>query len=246
MTDQITEDRLLGGRLVIRQPREGFRVAIDSVLLAASVPASAGDHVFEPGAGVGAAALMLAARVPDCRVAGLEKQPALVRLANENVRLNAMDGRVDIMVGDLANPPPRLSPGGFDHVMLNPPFYEAGRATIPDEPGRRLAHVEDGAGLDDWLVCAIRMLKPKGSLSLIHRADRLVDILAGLDGRAGEITVFPLWPKSDGTPAKRVLVRARRDVASPLRLAAGLVLHVPDGGFTPEADAVLRGAALRI
>ncbi|MGE3933395.1 MAG: tRNA1(Val) (adenine(37)-N6)-methyltransferase [Rhodospirillaceae bacterium] len=238
-----TEDRLLDGQLVLRQPRDGFRVAIDSVLLAAAVPAAPGELVLEPGAGTGAAALCLARRVAGVRVVGLERQADLVRLAGENVRANGLAGSVDVMIGDLVRPPPRVVPASFAHVMFNPPYLPEGRGRAPADAGRAQAHVEGEAALAAWIDFALRMVRPKGTMTMIHRADRLDDILAHLYGKAGEIVVFPLWPGRD-RPAKRVIVQARRGVATPLRLAPGLVLHEADGGYTPAADAVLRGAAL--
>jgi tRNA1(Val) A37 N6-methylase TrmN6 len=86
------------------------------------------------------------------------------------------------------------------------------------------------------------MARPKGTITLIHRADRLDAILAELWGRAGEIVIFPLWPGA-GKAAKRVIVRARKGVATPTRLAAGLVLHETDGRYTAAAEAVLRDGA---
>lgn len=238
-----TEDRLLDGQLVLRQPRDGFRVAIDSVFLAAAVPAAPGELVLEPGAGTGAAALCLARRVAGVRVVGLERQADLVRLAGENVRANSLAGSVDVMIGDLVRPPPRVVPASFAHVMFNPPYLPEGRGRAPADASRAQAHVEGEAALATWIDFALRMVRPKGTMTMIHRADRLDDILAHLHGKAGEIVVLPLWPGRD-RPAKRVIVQARRGVATPLRLAPGLVLHEADGGYTPAADAVLRGAAL--
>jgi len=85
-------------------------------------------------------------------------------------------------------------------------------------------------------------VRARGSVTFIHRADRLDDLMAALTGRAGEIVVFPLWPGPD-KPAKRILVQARKGVATPLRLSPGLVLHRPDGSFTAAAETVLRDAA---
>jgi tRNA1(Val) A37 N6-methylase TrmN6 len=79
---------------------------------------------------------------------------------------------------------------------------------------------------------------------VIHRADRLDEVLAGLAGRAGAVVVIPLWPKA-GEAAKRVVVQARRGARTPLRLAPGVVLHQADGSATPAAQALLRdGQAL--
>ncbi|HYB09692.1 MAG TPA: methyltransferase [Alphaproteobacteria bacterium] len=238
-----TEDGLLGGGVRLIQQASGYRVAIDPVLLAAAVPAAAGDHVLDAGAGVAAAALCLAARVAGARVSGLESQRSLVRLANENAGLNGMTDRVTVMEGDLLRPPPRLAPGSFDHVMANPPYLEPARASIPADPGKAAANVEGAAGLGAWIAFCLTMVKDKGSVTIIHRADRLDALLAALHRKSGEIVVFPLWPMADGRPAKRVIVRARKGVASPTRLAAGLVLHGADGAYTPAAEAVLRQGA---
>jgi len=238
----ISEDRLLGGRVILRQPVEGFRAAIDPVLLAAAVPAMPGQIVLELGTGTGAAALCLARRVEGVRVAGLDQQRDLVRLAGENARLNGLERQADFMVGDLLQPPARLMPGGFDHVMANPPYLEAGSATLPPDRARALAVGEGAADLAAWIRFALAMVRVRGSITLIHRADRLDALLTALTGKAGEIVVFPLWPGVD-RPAKRVLVRARRGIETPLKLSPGLVLHEPDGKYTPAADAVLRDAA---
>jgi tRNA1(Val) A37 N6-methylase TrmN6 len=240
----MTEDGFLGGRVRIRQPAGGYRAAIDPVFLAASVPAHPGERVLEAGAGHGTAAICLASRVPDCQVFGVEAQPDLVRLANDNARLNGLRS-VQVMVGDLVKPLPRLPAGAFDHAMANPPYLAAGVADVSPEVGRATANVEGEAALSDWIRFMLRMVRPKGTLTLVHRADRLDEILALLRGEAGGIVVFPLWPRA-GAPAKRVIVRARRGIRTPLTLASGLVLHGEGGAYTAEADAVLRGAALDV
>ena len=236
----LTEDALLSGRIRLRQPADGARVAIDPVFLAAAVPAEPGQVVLDVGCGSGAASLCLAARVPQCRVVGLELQRELVRLAGDNAALNGMEGRVSMVTGDLLRPPPRFSPGMFDHVMANPPFLPRGSGTPAPSPARAAATIEGEASLADWVRFAMAMVRGKGTLTFVHRADRVDALLGHLAGRAGEVVLFPLWPAA-GRDASRILVRARKQVAAPARLAAGLVLHEPDGRFTAAAEAVLRG-----
>jgi tRNA1(Val) A37 N6-methylase TrmN6 len=237
MESAVSEDRLVDGRVRLLQPVEGYRAAIDPVFLAAAVPAGPGDRVLDAGCGVGAAALCLAVRVAECRIIGLELDPAAFELAKRNIALNGLEGRVEAMQGDIAAPPPRLAPGSFDHVMANPPYLAEG--TRPTDSGRATAHMEGGVGLDAWVRACLVMLRPRGWLALVHRADRLDALLAALRDRTGEIAVLPLWPMRD-RPAKRVLIRARKGVGGPTALLPGLVLHEPDGRYTPAAEAILR------
>jgi tRNA1(Val) A37 N6-methylase TrmN6 len=234
-----TEDRLLGGRVRLRQPAVGYRVAIDPVFLAASVPAEPHQLVLDVGCGSGAAMLCLAARVPHSRVVGLEMQRELVRRAGDTVILNGLEARVSVMIGDLLHAPPRLSPGAFDHVMANPPYNERRHAAPAATAGKSEATIEGDADLAAWVGFSLAMVRAKGSVTFIHRADRIDALLGHIAGRAGEVVVFPLWP-GEGRPASRILVRARKQVAAPARLAAGLVLHETDGRLTAAADGVLR------
>jgi len=243
---EISEDTLLGGRVKLRQPVHGYRAAIDPVLLAASIPAKAGEPVLDIGCGVGAASLCLAARVDACRLTGIEPDRGLVRIANDNVVLNALGGRMIVMVGDVLRPPQRLEPGSFAHVMANPPYQRAGTATPSPHAGKAKANIEREADLAAWVRFALIMAGPKGTVTFIHRADRCEQLLTQLAGRAGEIVLFPLWPGA-GKDASRIIVRARKGVASPTRVASGLYLHEADGRYTEAADAVLRhGASLHL
>lgn len=232
-------DSLLGGQVGLHQPRGGYRVAVDPVLLAASVPAASTGRLLDIGTGAGAAALCFAHRVPGSLVTGLELQPEMAALARRNVELNDMKRRVEILGGDLLRPPKELEGGGFDHVIANPPYLPAERADPPPDASKAAANIEGEARLSDWVDFALRMAKLKGGVTFIHRADRLDELLALFHGRAGGIVVFPLWPKP-GREAKRVIVRARPGVKTPMRLSPGLVLHEENGGYTNDALSILR------
>ncbi len=240
----VTEDRLLGGRVRLLQTAGGYRVAIDPVILAAAVPARAGETALDLGCGSGAAALCLLARVPGVAATGLECDAATAALARDNAAANGVAENFRILEGEVLAPPPALRAARFDHVLLNPPYLDPAQARLPEDADKRRSHGEAAAGLTDWLDLGLRRLRDGGSLSVIHRAERLDEILAALAGRAGGIVVFPLWPGgAEAKPAKRVVVRARKGSRSPLSLHPGLVLHRPNGGFTAAAEAVLRDAA---
>ena len=244
--DDISHDRLLGGRLALAQPRRGYRVAVDAVLLAAAVAARPGERVLELGSGVGAAALCLALRVPGVTVTGLEIQAGLAALAAANIAANGLAGRVRVATGDLRVPPPELAPGSFDRVMANPPYLRAGAHTPSPDASRAMANGEGEAGLADWVAAAARLLRPRGHFTLIHRADRLDEAISLMHKEFGALVVFPLWPRA-GVAAKRILLAGRLGAASPARLAPGLALHGAGGGFTAEAEAVLRdGGGLEV
>lgn len=235
-----TENLLLGGRIRLIQPDRGYRVAIDPIFLAASVTAQANEYILDAGCGVGAAALCLTARLQNCAVAGVERDPQAASLANRNVALNDMQGRIVIAQASFQDYA-KANNGAFDQAISNPPFYPRGAHTQSPVTAKAAAHGEGDADLDAWVTAASVALKPGGKLTLIHRADRLGDILAAFTGRFGAAVIFPLWPR-DGVEAKRILVSAIKGRKTAPRLLAGLVLHGQDGKFTPQAEAVLRDA----
>ncbi|MBX2854931.1 MAG: methyltransferase [Rhodobacteraceae bacterium] len=240
----LTDDAFLDGRVRLLQPKQGYRAATDPVLLAAAAAAKPGDTVLDLGSGAGAAAFCLAARVSGLSMVGLELQPAYADLSRQNAARNGAPQRFTwrSFMGDATAPPPDLRAMNFDWVITNPPFFEADSGLASPTPSRDAAHRE-AVGLDVWLDCALRRLRPKGTLVVIHRAERLPEMLRVLEGRAGAITVCPLWPRV-GAPAKRVILRAVKEARTPFRLAAGLTLHLPKGdAFTPVAQAILRDGA---
>lgn len=231
----ISHDRLLGGRVKLAQPQEGYRVAIDPVFLAAAVNPPQGARVLDLGCGVGAAALCLLARRPDLQLVGLEVQPALAELARRNAKDNGVLERFDVVMGDAAQPP-ALAP--FDWVMSNPPFMAAGSAKASEKAGKATADMESSLDLEGWVKAALALLKPKGRLTLIHQAERLPALFSALDRRFGALRLFPLWPRP-GSPAKRVLVEATKASRAPALLLPGLVLHSEGQRYSAAAEAVL-------
>jgi tRNA1(Val) A37 N6-methylase TrmN6 len=238
---EIVENALLDGRVRLRQPARGYRAGMDAALLAAAtVEASPGERLIEAGCGAGAVLTQAAARTPGLVLAGIERDPAMATLARQNMSLNGAEA--EIVEGDVAAGFRALGLPPFDWAVSNPPFFDDPGALRPPAPGKRGAWMADD-GLTAWTRFLLKAVREGGRIVVIHRADRLADLLALLGDTAGSFAIRPIHPHAD-EPAKRVLVQAIKTGKAPLRLLPPLVLHERGGAkHTPEAEAVLRGEA---
>ena len=237
----LTETYLLGQRVTCLQPENGFRVAIDAVLLAAAVPAQPGQRTMDVGCGSGAAALCLAARIDGVHVTGLERQSDLAELARRSAALSGLSARVDVVSGDLLDPPSDVTEGTFDHVFANPPYMKSGTGKTPANRAKALATIEGEAGLGNWLEFCLARTTPSGTVTIVHRHDRLGEILHYLGDRHGRIAVMPLIPTQGAAP-KRILVQVTKGQDGPMFENDGLILHEDGRTYTNVAEAILRHA----
>jgi tRNA1(Val) A37 N6-methylase TrmN6 len=238
-------DHFLGGRISIVQPRDGHRAGSDAVFLVAAVPARGGERVLDVGAGVGVAGLCLLARVPGIEVTAVEIDAELCALAEQNAARNGFSDRFKPVNADVTAPAKALREAGleresYDEVIANPPFLAEGAVRAAPDRARAAAHVMGAEGLAAWVRFFATFAASKGRFTLIHRAEALSELLVLLDGRFGNIAVFPLFPK-EGEPATRIILQGRKGSRAALRLFPGLVLHEQDGSYTAKAEAVLRG-----
>ena len=240
---QTSDNAVLGGRLTLRQPLKGHRVGHDAILLAAATGARAGEHAVEFGAGVGAAGLAVAQRVPDLRVTLVEIDAGLCALAAHNAQANGLAARVRAVAADVTDAPALaaagLTAGSADRVLMNPPFNDPRRQNVSPDARRRLAHVAPPDLLPRWVASAGTLLKPHGVLTLIWRADDLDAVLAALAPGFGDVGVLPVLPKEGAAPI-RVLVRAVRGAPPGRRDYPELALNEASGRPTAAAEAILR------
>jgi tRNA1(Val) A37 N6-methylase TrmN6 len=245
MLDEIAEDALLGGRVRLLQRAGGHRAGSDAVLLAAAASARAGDRIVDVGAATGAVGLMIAAREPGTSLVFIERDPDQAALCRRNLVLNGANGAVaELDLFDRRGwTAAGLEPGQADLVVTNPPYLEAGQARISPDPQRAAAHALLEGGIESWLKACAALLKPRGRLVLIHRADRLADVLAALGKGFGRVGLRFVHPLAD-RPATRLLLVATKGSRAPLGIAPPLVLHEGEGRFTPLAEALHRGEAV--
>jgi tRNA1(Val) A37 N6-methylase TrmN6 len=222
-----TPDGFLAGRVHLYQPRGGHKAGLDAAFLQAAIPGEASGHLIDFGAGCGAVALAAAARAPALTVTGIEGEAAMVALADRALAdpHNAeFAGRVQFVEGD-------VTAGQAAHEALGLAGQSADWLAM---------NLMDAGGLDAWIRSAAGLLKAKGRLAAIHRADALAELVTALAGRFGAVQLLPLHPRS-GEAASRLVVTAIRDSKAPLCLLPGMVLHEKDGSWTPAAADILHG-----
>ena len=234
--------QLLGGQLMMLSTEGGYRAAIDPVLLAAAVPAAKGDQILDVGCGTGAAALCLATRVSGTQITGLDQQETLIELAWEITQMNGLAARVQFHCGDLLHVEKHFKLAAFDHVMTNPPHHKKGSGNLSPDPLNAAANFEGDAVLEDWVVFCFEMVKEGGSVTFVHRYDRLDELVELMARQGRAVTVYPLWPKETGKRAKRVLVQTRKGISGDIRIADGMILHSNDDEYTTTVHAILREA----
>ncbi len=237
---ELSEDKLLGGKVIIFQPKKGYRVAMDSCLLAASVPAKAGDKVLDLGVGTGAVSLCIRARVPKTRIVGIDKNTGYLELANKSVTKNNWQSSIDLHFGDVCKPPRILEPASFDYVVANPPYFDEDAYFKSPSAGKSEAHANHGSKLADWVKCAKDFLKPDGQFFVIFPSDREETLLSALKDQFNDIRVLRVY-SSDETTQIRVIMAAKSvPLAETVVLEAGK-LHIRDekGDYTPIAHGIL-------
>lgn len=233
----VSRSTYLGGQVLLDQPVKGYRAGIDAALLAAALNLKPGAQACEFGCGAGAALLSAARLYPEARFTAIEQDAAMAGLARANIALNGLDAQITLNEGDALAAGHREA---FDAVFFNPPFFDDESALRPPGDAKRGAWISE-APLADWIAAGLKALRSKGALTLIHRVDRLADILCALTRGVGDMAVLPVHSHAD-RPAKRVIVRAVKGARGPFTLLAPLVVH---GGaaerYTQEALEVLEG-----
>ena len=241
---QCSEDLFLDGRLRLRQPVKGYRAGTDALLLAAA--SQTGGRICDLGAGIGTVGLTLAMRGAG-DVLLVEREPVFADCAQANIAEADLGARVRLIRADVFDRKaflrePLLADQSCDGVATNPPYEQALRGRRTPSPLKHAAHAMQGGDLAHWLTAATRLLRSGGMLTLIHRADKLADVLAALPARLGGVHALPVQAQRDEA-ATRIVISAVAASRAPLVLLSPLVLHGADGRFTPEAEALHKGRA---
>lgn len=242
MSIQTKTNGIFGEKIRIEQPENGYRAGIDPLFLA-SLGENKG-HCLDLGCGVGTVLLALKHRCPDITGIGIEIQPHLAALATRNIAENGFKD-LSILNDNFKNLKNMVEATSFDQVFMNPPYFEEGTYFKDQTTQKAIANHEGETGyvFMDWLNFANYALKPKGLLYIIHRSERLDDLLHDLKKKSfGDINLYPLWPRNK-SPSKLVLIRAQKGSRAPVTLNGGMILHDESGNYTPQAHAILMHGA---
>ena len=209
---------------------------LDSFLLSSLPRLKPGLRVCDLGCGTGLLGLLLLQRERELTVTGLDIQPEAVRLANLAAEANGLTDRMSALLGDLREDP--LSAGGFDLAVCNPPYFPAGSGPPPRSGARRAARMEDACTLEDVCRAASRLLRWGGAFCLVHKPERLTDLLCALRRWGLEPKRLRLVSLRAETAPSLLLLESRRGGRPGLTVEKPLILETPGGAPTAELNRI--------
>lgn len=245
MPDQpdLTRDELKRFGLTLLQPRQGYRFSLDPLLLCDFANVRQETSIVDLGTGNGVMALVLAQMAVDARLTAFEQDADAVALAQENVRLNGLDGRVTVLHVDVLRVRQHLPVSSCDLVVSNPPYRKQGRGRLNPHPGRQAARHETTAGLADFLAAAKYLVKPvAGRICLVYHADRLVELMVEAVAQKLAVVRLRMVHGLPDAPAKVFLVELSKGRKNAdLQIMPPLIVRSDTDRYTDEVRRILVG-----
>ncbi len=232
--DDLTTDDALG-RLCFRQPKDGYRFSIDSVLLAGFAPPRPGP-VVDLGAGCGVLSVLLHGRGLAGPYFCVEIDPLAAKCCRHNLTQAGAEG--EVLCQDVAEPHPRLSSGTFSLVVSNPPFTKAGHGRVSPQPSRARARQE--LAMDAALLWrrAAQLLARGGLMALCWPPARLVEALCGLEAAGLNPKRLRMVHGREGRPARLALLEAVKQNGAQLSVEPPLLVYEKGQAYTAEVQAL--------
>lgn len=224
----------LWGGLQMQYGAEQFRLSTDSMLLADFCAPAPGGTVCDLGCGCGSVSLLLCGKYPALRVTGIELQPSAAALAQENAAQPALCGRFRVVCGDLREHRALLPHSSFDAVVSNPPYYRVGSGKAAASELLAAARTEQSCTLDDLCACAAWLLKSGGRFFVVHKPERLADLIFSLRTHRLEPKRLRLVRHRALGAVSLVLLEARLDGRPGLSFDPDLFLQNPDGSESAD------------
>ena len=224
----------LWGGLCMRWSEAQFRLSTDSMLLADFCRLAPQSAVCDLGCGCGSLSLLLCGKYPLLRVTGVELQPQAAALAEENAAQDGLDGRFSVIRGDLREHRTLLAHGSVDAVVSNPPYYPVGSGKCAASPALAAARTELTCSLGELCTCAAWLLRSGGRFFLVHKPERLADLMVSLRENRLEPKRLRLVRHRAGGPVSLVLLEARLDGRPGLVFEPDLALFDENGAESED------------
>ncbi|MBQ8750348.1 MAG: methyltransferase domain-containing protein [Alphaproteobacteria bacterium] len=236
-----TNDYLLDKKVKIFQPQDGYRASTDAVFLSSLLDekkVKQNAKILDVGSGTGAISLCLASRLKDknVEILGIDIQNDLVELSNFSSQENGFASFLKYQNIDIRDKL-AIKGGKFDFVITNPPYSDHDMPS-PNK-SKKIAHNHQDFDLTGWISFCLRMLKPKGVILLINRAEAINEIINAMQNKAGNIQILPIYSKL-GQDAKRVAVIAEKTSKAITKILPPFYIHNEDSSYTDKAKAILR------
>jgi len=239
MAEQASLDALRKHELIIRQPALGYRFSLDALLLADFVSMRSRAVVADLGTGCGVIPLVLARKSPDARCVAFESNPDMAALARENVSVNELDERVEVICEDILDVRDRFPVSSFDVVVSNPPFRSPHSGKTSPHPGRDAARHETTAGIHDFLAAAKYLVKPSGRIFFIYHPSRLAEFVRCASGLKLALLRLRMVHGTLQSAAKMFLVELAKGRRGDVTVEPPLVVYDDNGEYTGETADIL-------
>lgn len=232
-SDETLDNLILGGYKLI-QAVHGYRFSLDAVLLAHFPALERVHNVVDLGTGNGVIPLLLATRSPSITITGLEMQESMADRANRTINYNGLESRIRIVKGDL-NDINDIFPANYtDLVVSNPPFWKKGEGKISQNEEEAIARHEIFLDLPALIAAGAYILRPGGNMCIIHRADRLMEIIDIYEKNKLHLkklrTIHPFCDRE----AKLVLVEGQKNGGSGFTILPPLIIYKKPGEYCDE------------
>lgn len=228
-----TVDDLQNGYSII-QKANSFRYGVDAVLLSDFADVKNTDSVVDLGTGTGVIPILIYAKKKPAKIVALEIQKEMAEMAERSIRLNKLEQYIEIICMDLKKAPDVLGRAKFDCVVTNPPYVKKNCGINNPSMTKAIARFEIACSLEDVLRTSKELLKPGGKLFMIHRTDRLADIIYGMRVMGIEPKRIRFIHPSIGKRPNLLLIEGARGGNPELRFMDPLYIHNEKGEYTEE------------
>jgi len=228
------DDLELNGLKII-QNTKGFCFGIDSILLSDFAKGITSNcSIVDLGTGTGILPILLSTKTNAKKIVGIEIQEEVCDMAKRSIKLNNLENKIEIICENIKNLKNYYNPKTFDHVITNPPYKELGTGKINLSETKNISRHEITASLDDFIEISSYLLKDFGSIFMVHRPDRLVDILNTLRKYKLEPKIIRFVHPNVSKPPNLVLIKATKNAKTFLKVLEPLFVYNEDGNYTTE------------